>query len=261
VSYLDDIGVSPTSPTLAGLDDARHVIADLSMDEYALARVLASEYAGGTPTELCCIGDAECNEAKARGRTLADHITAGTGAWGSQGSAGAGDRKRPMSSARAPGPRHVRAAVALTRGPWNLLPSALAPARGIAQGARRYFDPRSQISSADSSHCHPLIVLERWTYDLPWAGTCVLGTTRGRDQQEWVGPIKGVDAYQLMLFRPATPMQDALYAAARRVIETQGADQSGPTGPIPLPVAEFLLVIALAAAAGWLASHGVGGLV
>lgn len=263
MGYLDDIGAAATTPTLGSLDAARSkVLADLNEEEYALARVIASEYASGSPTELCCIGDADINKARASGRPLIDHITAGTGVFGSQGSDGAGARRRPVSSARAPGPRHVLAAVALLRA--RFFGFIDPPARGISRGARRYFDPRAQLSSHrsnSSTHCHPLVILERWTYALPWGPTrCSLGTKRGPDQEEWVGPIAGVNAYELMLMRPAGRQQDALYAAARRVIESQGLDQS--SGPSPaMPLIELALVVGLAAAAAWLAGTGGKGLV
>ena len=259
MGFLEDIGAAPATPTYPTRSNAVALVADLTLEEYALARVIYSEYGSGSPVELCCVGDATIGQARASGRELVDHITAGTGVFGSQGSGGAGGRKRPVSSARNPGPRHVRAALALLRGKlWGL---ANPPARGIARGARRYLSPHAQLASHRrnvASHCHPLVILERWTYALPWGSTrCSLGDKRGTDQVEWVGPIAGVDAWELMLFRKATPQQDALYAAARRLIDSEGADQSGP-GPVA-PLIELALVVALASAATWLTGAGAGG--
>lgn len=266
MTYQETIAAAPTSPALETLAEARSVvIGDLTADEYALARVIASEHSRGSPTELCCIGDADLNKSRASGRGIVDHITAGTGVFGSQGTAGATGRKRPVSSARPPGPRHVQAAIALIRP--RLFGFFDPPARGVSRGARRYFDPRSQLAShktGDPDHCHPLVILERWTYALPWANgatsgraaDCKLGTKRGNDQEEWCGPIPGVDAWELMLMRPSGRQQDALYAAARKLIESNGTVQSGPS-PIA-PLVELLVVIAIAAAAAAL-MHGAGG--
>jgi hypothetical protein len=260
VGYLETIAAASTSPTYSSLESARASVSDLTLIEYGLARVIASEHAKGSPAEICCIGDATINGAKAAGRDLLDHITAGSSQFGSQGSVGAGARKRPVSSARSPGARHIRAALALLRGRFFGLVDP--PARGISRGARRFFDPRAQLalSKSGTKHCPPLVILERWTYALPWGPTrCTLGTKRGTGQEEWVGPIVGIDAYELMLFRPAGRQQDALYAAARRVIESQGLEQTGPSSAQPL--VELLLVVILATAASWLASGRIGGLV
>jgi hypothetical protein len=256
VSYLDDIAAASTSPSYDSLAAARAVIADLTDEEYGLARVIASEHRTGSPTELCCIGDATINGARAGGRELLDHITGGSAAFGAQGSGGG--RKRPVSSARSPAARHVRAALALLRGRlWGL---ADPPARGIARGARRFYSPRGQLSqhrSSPSTHCSPIVILDRWTFDLDWLdrSRCLLTTTRGADQQEWVGPIDGVDAYVLMLFRKAGRAQGALYVAARRVIESEGRDQSGPSES-GRAMLELAVVLAVAAALAWLLGAG-----
>jgi hypothetical protein len=260
VNYLDYISGSAIGPSYGSVDSARAVAADLSDEEYALARVVASEYASGSAAELCCLGDATINDARAAGRELGDYITAGSSVFGGQGTTGAFGRKRPVSSARAPGPRHIRAALALLRA--RLFGLADPPARGIARGARRYFDGKTQLAQSrisPSTHCHPLVILERWTYALPWGSArCTLGTVRGRDQQEWVGPISGVDAWQLMLFRPAGRQQGALYAAARRVIESEGGDGAGPPlGPV-MPIVELLVVVVVAAAAAMALTGGRG---
>lgn len=258
-TYLEDLAAVPTSPTYSSLAAAQASVGDLTLEEYALARVIYSEYASGTPQELCAVGDATINGAKAAHRDLLDHVTAGTNVFGEQGSAGASGRKRPVSTARSPGPRHIRASLALLRGRfWGVVDP---PARGISLGARRYFSASGQLSSHrknPGTHCHPLVILERWTYSYSWGPTrCSLDRSkRGRDQQEWVGPIPGVNAYALMLMRPAGRQQDALYNAAKRVIDTAGADQSGPPLGPAAPLVELLVVVAAAAAAGMLLGGG-----
>lgn len=249
---LATIEAAPRSPTFPTLEKALTYDAGLTRDSYALARVVASEFGQGEPTEMCCIADAIVNHADARGLSLFDHITERTGQFGSQGHGS----NRKMSSKLDPGPRHVEAALAIVRrGFFGALPP---PLRGVAKGAYQFMDPKAQTSSnADDAarNCPPLAVLESWTYArkiLTHTGGCELADQRGGGQLEWVGPIPGVDAYQLMLFRAATAQQDALYAAARRVIESRGSD---PGQVLPLGPVELVTLAGLVAAA-WLLSRG-----
>jgi hypothetical protein len=230
VSYLDDIARTLTSPRFETLEEARAVFPDLTLDEYTMARVINSEHGSGSAVELVAIGDADANKAAATGKSIFQHATNGAG-YGAQGAS------RPVSSARAPGPRHVVAAVAVLRG----------PARGIARGARRYFDPREMnrghlaYKSGTSDKvlsCSALGLLEAWTFARPQCGRnrcCANGLPvagpNGSGQEEWVGPIPGIEPYELMLMRPATAQQSALYAEARRVIETRG----GYHGAVAIP--------------------------
>jgi len=247
LDHLAKIATAPTSPRFETHEEALERFPGLTRDAYALSRVINSEHGSGTPTEMCCIGDADANKAARQRRSIFDHVTAGTGQYGHQG-----EDKRPVSTARAPGPRHVVAALAVLAGPQ---PFGM---RGIARGAERYFDVKAQAASAASSpetHCPPLVILERWTYSLPWGSErCTLGTKRGGDQQEWVGPIPGVDPYVLMLMRPATAHQDALYQDARRVIESRGSYKGRW-----LPDAVDLALLAVVVGGAWLAAQGVIG--
>ncbi len=237
--YLGRIASARSSPTFGSVEEAQAYYpsraAEISRDVYTSARIIGSEKFDGTPAELCCIADADANKAAAYGKSIYDHATGGAG-YGSQGGA------RPVSTARLPGPRHILAALAVV--------GELGPARGIAMGARRYFDPKAQRALLErdgiAHYCPPEVILKRWTYDLSWGSQrCSLGTTRGGAQEEWIGPVDGVDPYTLMLFRPRTSSQDALYAEALKVIEAHGAYK----GSAPLPLPE-LLVIAGAIAAG-----------
>lgn len=201
----------------------------VELEAYSLARVIASEHSSGSWAELLCIGDADLNRARAEGRSIVDHITGGSGLYGSQGSAGAGARKRPVSSARDPHVRHLRAARLLLSG----------EARGWARGARRYFDPKAQLAlwgTKSQSYMHPLDILDRWTYnravkangrDDEGRRTVELGPARAGGE-EWVGPIANVDAWELMLFRPATDAQDRQYQLAEAIIRTGGQWQPAP---------------------------------
>lgn len=236
---LARIAAAPLSPSYGTHEAARAYAPDLTLDEYALARVVASEHGRGTPTEMGCIADASVNHAA--GAPLFAHVTAGRGFGAQEG--------RPMSTRLPPGPRHIEAARAVLRRSFF---GALSPAlQGVARSARRYISPRSQqgsFSEGSSKHCPALVILERWTYAKEWANRsrCELSATRGRGQLEWVGPIPGVDPWTLMLFRPATLAQDALYADARRVIESGGSYKGRLR---PLGAAELLAVGALIAAA------------
>lgn len=254
MAWRDDVDEAPTTPALESIAEARTYVADLTDDEYAIARVVQSEYGSGSPTEIACIGDCILNEAQDGHRSVVDHVTAGSGEYGEQGTAGSGGRKRPVSSRQAPAPRHVAAALMLTRRRlWGLLPP---PARGVAKGGRMFFDPKTQAAlhnRGDPKYAAPLIVLQSWTFDQKKdAGQIPDGTPKGKQQREWVGPIRGVDAWQLMIFRPATAQQKDLYHSAVRVIESQGLEQGGPSPAKPL--LELALVVAAASAASWLLS-------
>lgn len=248
MSFLDDIARAPTKPQLETIEEARKVTGDpsLSLDEYTLARMVYSEHASGSPVELCCLADAAANKAAAEGRSIHLYATGGAG-FGAQGGA------RQVSTARAPTPRHIKAALAVLRNRWWFLPP---PARGIAKGARRFFDPRAQLKLSQDQgtgkFAPPLVVLRRWTYDLAWVNRAELelGTRRGSNQEEWVGPIPGVDPYELMLMRPKTALQDSLYAEAVKVIESRGAYKGRmPTVGELGAVALVVLGLGLAAAA------------
>lgn len=255
MSYLDDIARTPTSPRFDSLEAAKRHFPDLTLDEYTLARVINSEHGRGGPVELVAIGDADVNKAQATGRSIFQHATGGSGQYGPQ------DNVRPVSSARSPGPRHVKAALAVTRG----------PARGIARGARRYFDPRVMDigyrayragTSTKVISCSALGVLEAWTFSRPRCGgnrCCANGlpvpAPNGSGQEEWVGPIHGVDAYELMLMRPKTADQAELYAMARQVITSRGryspAGQPGGGAGSGLVAAVGLLALAGAGVFYW----------
>lgn len=231
------------------LAEARAVDASITLDEYTLARVIASEHASGAPAELACIGDADLNRAAADRLSLLDHVTGRTGRYGRQRT------PRPVATSRDPRVRHLRAARALLSG----------EARGVARGAVRYFDPRTQLAmwnKAERTYCHPLAILESWTFRAPLQPVserstddkgrvlCGVGKRRSGGQQ-WVGTIEGVDAYELMLLRPATGLieQQARYAEAKALIESRGktvppAPPTSSGGSLyPLAVATVLVVL------------------
>lgn len=205
------------------LAQARALVPDLTLDEYTAARLAASEHARGTLVELAAIVDAEVNRATRRRRSLFEHLTGGAqGTYGRQGRTPAGTRV--ASTRRDPHERHVRAALAVLR---------TGTMRGVSQGAERFFDPRAQLAQWNAGRsCHPLTILTRWSYGYPFQPGggrdargrrgCPLDTRRpGTRPLAWVGPIAGIDAVELMLFRP-TPLGDEhtrRFHAARQLLE------------------------------------------
>lgn len=193
------------------LEQARRYDPAITLDELTGARLAASEHGSGSFTELCCIVDAELNRAKRKGKSLYKSLTY-KNTFGKQG------KTRRASTRRDPRMRHLLAARAVLSG----------KARGISQEATRFYDPRVQLSAykrwragkSDRRHCHPLVILERWSFDLPWAKKpCRLNRHKpGSHPQEWIGPIAGVDPVRLMLMRPATAEHKEQYEAARKVI-------------------------------------------
>lgn len=244
----DVVAASPASLAEAA---ARVVGGSVSIEAYTLARVIASEQGSAAPIVLLTVGDCDLNRAEAQRVSLVAMVTAGSGFYGRQGSIGAGGRARPVATSRDPSVRHLRAARLLLSG----------EARGVALGARRYFDPKAQLSlwlKGDASN--PMTVLERWTYNKEWGRRTrdadgrrvdTLGPARSGGE-EWVGPIEGVNAYTHMMFRPSSDEQDARYEVARRVIETAGAEQPSPA-LFPSAVAALIVAAAVGAA-------GFGGL-
>lgn len=210
----------------------------LTLDEYTAARLAVSEHGSGSPEELACIIDAEVNRAEKRGVSLYEHLTGGTDRFGRQ----RGVRK--ASTRLDPTMRHVEAARAVLGG----------DARGIAQGAHRFFDPRTQTYIARTrGAAPPLLVLERWCYDKAWATKnkslkggnelAPWGSGVGDGLEEWVGPIDGVNAYELMLFRSATAGADhnQRYLAAREVIRSKSGIGRTLAELAPLGLALVLL--------------------
>ena len=202
------------------LAQARRVDVAITLEELTAARLAASEYFYGTRCELEAIVDAEVNRARKRGLTLTEHLTSG-GTYGRQGGRGNGGKKRKAATKRDPFQRQLRAARAIV---------TTGQGRGISRGAVRFFDPMAQLDAnqkwlrgeIDRRHCHPLVILERWSFDRYWAkrkGSCQLDPKRGgRDRLEWVGDITGIDPLRLLLMRPATSEHQKRYDAARALL-------------------------------------------
>ena len=227
VSRLDAAGSVFQSPK-ALLKQAREFDADVSLDELAGARLIASEYARGTDMEWATILDAELNRANAKGQSLMWSLTGKSGRFGRQGAS----PSRPASTARDPRMAHLEMAIGVIR---------KGHLRGIARGATRFFDPRVQ----DAMHrkwttgktkrihsCSASDLLEAWAFDyrrgLDSDGKrrrrCPADKSReGKNTLAWVGPIDGVDAYELMLMAPMPTgtKHTTRYVAARALIEAK----------------------------------------
>lgn len=201
------------------LDAARLVIPSITLDELTAARLASSELSDGTDVELRAIIDAELNRAEKKRQSITQHLTS-LGFYGRQGTKTFAGKKRPAATSRDAYERHHQAAVDVLSG----------AGRGIALGAVRFFDPVAQLRAwkrwkrgeSKRRHCHPRIILERWSLDLEWAksGNCALNTDKpGRQPQEWIGPVAGIEPLRLMLFRPASNRHSEMLGQARRLID------------------------------------------
>lgn len=195
---------------------------ELDEDELALARLVASEHGRGTPAELACIADAELARARAKRMSVLAHLTGGAGKFGPQGG------RRPASTRQNANMRHLAAARAVLSGELE----------GIALGAQRFFSPagmekayrayKAGRTPGKVHSCSALGLLRAWCFDLPpctrGRRCCADGQPKagnpGPNLEGWVGPIPGVDPFELMLMRPmrAGAEHEAAYAAAADIV-------------------------------------------
>jgi hypothetical protein len=222
-----------TSSSGALLAQAQRVDPSITLREYTLARVMASEAGSRPAAEVLTVGDCDLNRAAAEKRDLIDHVTGGSGTYGKQGSEAVNGRKRPVASSRDPSVRHLRAARLLLSG----------RARGIAHGARLYFDPRTQDAmwaKGSPSYMSAADILRKWTFALSvtsssmtsgrrvvtFAAESAADKTSVAGEYEPVFPC-GVDPWNLLPLRPASNVnsQAARYDAAKRVIASKGAER------------------------------------
>lgn len=227
----DRLTRSTTLDPAAQLAEARELVPSVTLDELALARLVASEHGRGTPAELACIADAEVNEARVRRLGIAAHLMGSTGSFGPQGG------PRPASTRQNPTMRHLAAARAVLRG----------DAAGISRGARRFFAPKAQdiahrmwkAGKSTAKHtCSAIGLLTAWSYDLPpcerGGRCCEDGMPKvgnpGKRTEGWVGQIHGVDPWELLLLRPMSrgPDHEAAYAAALAVLRGKSIPGAGP---------------------------------
>lgn len=221
----------------------------VTAEEYAAARVCASEYGDGTPAEMACVVDVMLNQARRRGRSLVRHLTRG-GDFGEQGKEG-----RPASTRLVPNRRHLAVARAVLGGEL----------RGIALDAELFFNARLQEKlhrrwksgrTKKVHSCSALGLLRAWSFDLPAANGRRCGedgnppvANPGSRTQGWVGEIPGVDSLALMLLKPmpAGEAHQRAFEAARALIAKQ--TDPGAVLVASLPMVLMLVGGALALAA------------
>lgn len=236
---------------------AQRVIPDISLDEYSLARVIASEAGRRPSAERLVVGSCDVNRARRKGVSLAVHITR-AGRYGSQGVGG-----RLQSSRLDPGEEHARDAMRIVR-----------EKRDDARGGTVYFNPRTQwacfsrptecaVTGGLNHSQHPEAIVTSWSYVVK-RGTC------GRDAQkryvcpygkptgtrmQWVGPIVGVDPWQLMVFaETATAAHEAMTQQALQIVrEGIGGHSAVFQG---MSMGTVLLLVGSAAVAAWVIKRG-----
>lgn len=207
VTSAGDVQTAPS--TLLG--QARAHMPTLTLEEYTLARVVASELGNGRLAEQTAIADADATRARRGGKTLFAHTTGAAGTYGKQGA------KRPVSTRLDPTLAHCQIARAVLTG----------ASKGFARGAIMYFDPLVQLNqhNGGAHSLHPLVVLDKWVYNRPAlnprfvAGryTAELGAAQPAGRYDWVGVIDGVRPTRLMLFAPISG-EPKNYNAARELI-------------------------------------------
>lgn len=211
------------------LAQARRVIPDISADEYSLARVIASEAGSRPQAEQMAIASCDVNRARRAGLSLRAHIARG-GKYGSQGTGG-----RLQSSRLDPTEAHARLAIRVVRERLD-----------TAKGGTVYFNPRVQwrchehprecaVDGGLNRNQSPEAIVRSWSYlmerrscgrDARQRYVCQYGPVTGRRNQ-WVGPIVGIDPWQLMVFteRPDDAAQHE--AVTRQALEVVAAGMRG----------------------------------
>ncbi|TXH47108.1 MAG: hypothetical protein E6Q97_27985 [Desulfurellales bacterium] len=219
------------------LVQAQRVMPALTLDQYALARVVASELGNGAVAEQAAIAAADAMRAKQRGRGVHAHVVGNNGRYGRQGYAG-----RLVATSQDPSLGHVLLAREVLGG----------TATGAAGGGHVYFDAVVQLNlwKAGRKALHPAVILRKWTDNrsaqncrlVDGRYTCDLGPAAASGRLEWVGPLAGVRPLRLMIFRSATANAAALNAAA-------AAELARLEAPLPAVVADVAGLAAILFAA------------
>lgn len=201
-----DLGGGKEYKRASGLPEDMARAAATDLETYSLARVTASEYGSGPPLAVLAIAEAIRNYARGKGKSIFSVLTA--------------DSREAVRGVF--GEQHGRYASTL-RDPTLYTAAAARAALGgtsLAQGAVKFFDPRVQDGGYQSDR--------KLTYDAVgivrrWAG----------DGYVWVGPIEGINEYNLMLMRPATGTVDTAPAIAAIERGRRGLQPSKPTPETP----------------------------
>lgn len=186
--------------------------AGLSLDTYTLARCVASEFGSGPAIALFGIAEAIRNHSTRRGTTIFAALTASSARPESAGLFGE-QSGRYASTLRDPSPRHV----AVAR-------SAIEDRTSFVGPAVKFFDPRVQDGGyqADRKLTKDAAqVVESWS----------------SDGYEWIGPVDGINPYNLMLFRPSGDPQTAAALHEIALGRSGRKDQKGFPWPVVMNIA------------------------
>ena len=193
-------------PASALLTQARVYLPAITLEAYALARIIASEFGNGTPEEQLAVAVADAR--RARGGIYI-HAIGSAGTFGRQGAS------RKVATSQDPTLYNAKIAQQAIAGV------------GVQDfgSAIQYFDAISQLALWQRGDAlHPATVLEMWhfnkrpisrTKDASGRQVATLGAAAGGGVQ-WIGPRKGVRTNRLMLFegKASDAVRDARYQSA-----------------------------------------------
>ena len=208
--------VSPPASLL--LEQAREVVPGITLDAYALARVVASEFGNGTYQEQLAIAVADVRRSKSN---VYVHAIGAAGVFGRQGS------RRKIATSQDPTRAHALVAQQALAG----------VGREDFGSATQYFDAVSQLALWNQGRAlHPHTVLTMWTFnrrpitpekrDEKNRRVPDLGPAAATGGMQWIGPRAGVRPDRLMLFEAATTDRPARYAAAQSALAGLGSGVS-----------------------------------
>lgn len=184
--------------------------AGLSLDVYALARMICSEYGSGSSAELLALAETTRNRARTAGVSIFSLLTRSSS---SERAGKFGEQLGCWASTRLdPNGRHAAAARA-----------ALEEGTSLVGAGDDFFDPRAQNAGTQLGHA-----LRQTAADYVSA--------RAAEGRQWIGPIDGINAYKLMVFAPGYG-SDADPTDALVVVNSGQSDALslfGPTDALPV---------------------------
>jgi hypothetical protein len=191
VSVLDDIDLTPTDrvgsnpPVEAGVVQGDPATlareAGVSLDEYALARMVASEEGNGPAPYLLAVAECAVNRAAHIGKSVSAMLLIGRSSSGKFGQTATG---KWASTARPATKRSLAAAKAALGG------------SSFARGSRDFVDPAGLVPGRQEG-----IGTVRQTAKEYIAA-------RAKEGLVWIGDIDGIDPAKLMLFADKSKVKD-----------------------------------------------------
>lgn len=178
-----------------------------TLDEYSLARMVQSEEGGNGPVHMLAVAEAAVNEARRRGRTVTRLLTASAivGVDGHYSEQAAGKWASTRSDPRE---RAAKAAELALQG------------SNVFMGVVDYFSPRNQDAGSQNGHTLRLSS-EQYIAE------------RASEGLFWIGPVAGVNPYELMLF---SRQPQGTTDAANAVVESGRKGETVKTGMVVLLV-------------------------